>query len=68
MGECLIIRSGGGTDTTNATAKSDTVVEGYTCYINDELIVGNIPKKSITKNINSSESIQLESGYYLMII
>lgn len=65
MGECLIIRSGGGTDTTNATAKSDTVVEGYTCYINDELIVGNIPKKSITKNINSSESIQLESGYYL---
>lgn len=49
MGECLIIRSGGGTDTTNAIAKSDTVVEGYTCYVNDELIVGNIPAVTLSE-------------------
>lgn len=53
MGECLIIRGGSGTDTSNATATNSTLLEGYTCYVNDELVVGNIPVKSIQKN-NSS--------------
>ena len=64
MGECLIVRSGSGIDTSNATANKNIIVEGYSCYVSDELIVGTISKKSATKNINSSESIELENGYY----
>ena len=65
MGECLIIRSGGGTDTTNAIAKSDTVVEGYTCYVNDELIVGNIPAVTLSETtVTPSKKITLSYGKY----
>lgn len=64
MGECLIVRSNGGVDTSNATANKSAIVEGYSCYMNDELVTGSIPKKSIVKNVNSSELVQLENGYY----
>lgn len=66
MGESLIIRAGGGVDTSNATAKNNQLVQGYTCYVNDELVVGNIPIKSpVNKKINVSQSTSLESGYYV---
>lgn len=64
MGECLIVKSDSGVDTSNATATYDTIVEGYSCYVNDELVVGNIPIQSIQNHINSDESIMLQSGYY----
>lgn len=64
MGECLIIRSGGGTDTSSATATPDVVVNGYTCYVNDELVVGNIPVKHVSRELSTSEQIELSYGYY----
>lgn len=64
MGECLIIRGGSGTDTSNATATNSTLLEGYTCYVNDELVVGNIPVKSIQKTIAPSTIEKLDYGYY----
>ena len=64
MGECLIVRGGSGTDTFNATATNSRLLEGYTCYVNDELVVGNIPKKSIQKTITPSTEQKLDYGYY----
>ena len=65
MGECLIVRSGGGTDTTNATAKNDNVVNGYTCYVNDELIIGSIPTITLSKTtVAPSDEITLLYGNY----
>ena len=64
MGECLIIRGGSGTDTSNATATNSGLLEGYTCYVNNELVVGNIPKKSIQKTITPSTEQKLDYGYY----
>lgn len=40
MGECLIVRSGSGVDTSNATASSGMIVDGYTCYVNDDWAPG----------------------------
>ena len=42
MGTCLIIKSGGGTDTSNATATADKILSGYTIYSNDNKITGNM--------------------------
>ena len=64
MGESLIIRGGSGTDTSNATATNSGLLEGYTCYVNNELVVGNIPKKSIQKTITPSTEQKLDYGYY----
>ena len=50
MGECLIIKSGGGVDTSNATATENTIVQGYTCYVNDVLVSGKIVNYSIMEN------------------
>ena len=66
MGESLIIRAGGGVDTSNATATNNQLVEGCTCYVNDELVVGNIPIKSpVNKTLHVSQLTNLESGYYV---
>lgn len=42
MGTCLIIKSGGGTDTSNATATTDKILSGYTIYSNDNKITGSM--------------------------
>lgn len=42
MGECLILKSGSGSDTSNATATADTILQGYSGYVNDVLVHGNI--------------------------
>ena len=42
MGTCLIIKSGGGTDTSNATATADKILSGYTIYSNDDKITGSM--------------------------
>ena len=42
MGTCLIIKSGGGTDTSNATATADKILSGYTIYSNDNKITGDM--------------------------
>ena len=42
MGICLIVKSGGGVDTSNATATADKILSGYTVYSNDNKITGTI--------------------------
>lgn len=67
MGESLIVRAGGGVDTSNATATNNQLVEGCSCYVNDELVVGNIPIKSpVNKTLHVSQLTNLESGYYVI--
>ena len=65
MGECLIVRSGGGIDTNNSTATSGVIVSGYTCYVKDELIVGEIPVVDMEfSQLTPSTMIDLKYGYY----
>ena len=40
MGICLIVKSGGGTDTSNANVTADKILSGYTVYSNDNKITG----------------------------
>ena len=40
MGECLILKSGSGSDTSNANATADTILQGYSGYVNDVLVHG----------------------------
>lgn len=42
MGICLIVKSGGGVDTSAATATADKILSGYTIYANDNKITGSI--------------------------
>lgn len=64
MGEYLIVRSGTGIDTSNATSTSSTVVEGYTCYVNDELIIGSIPYVNEILNLFPDSDYVLTEGFY----
>ena len=65
MGECLIIRSGGGTDTSDATATSDVVLSGYTCYVNDELVTGSmVTQNPGNQSLTPGDEYTIEEGYY----
>ena len=65
MGECLIIRSGGGTDTSDATATAARVLSGYTCYVNDSKITGTMTNCG-TRNstLNAGGSFTIPEGYH----
>ena len=64
MGECLIIKSGSGVDTSTVTASSDMIVDGYTCYVNDELIAGKIPVNTIDGKLSPGDTKSIQYGYY----
>ena len=65
MGECLIIRSGGGNDTSDATATSDVVLSGYTCYVNDELVTGSMAAQNPgNQSLTPGDEYTIEEGYY----
>lgn len=65
MGECLIIRSGGGTDTSDATATSDVVLSGYTCYVNDELVTGSmVAQNPGNQSLTPGGEYTIKEGYY----
>lgn len=65
MGECLIIRGGGGTDTSNANATAGKVLSGYTCYVNDSKITGTMPNQGTkTASLNPGGSYTIQAGYH----
>lgn len=64
MGECLIIRSSNGIDIDNTTIAGNVMLEGYTCYSNNGIVMGEIPKIEISKRIHCSDKAIMEYGYY----
>ena len=65
MGECLIIRAGGGTDTSDATATSSVVLSGFTCYVNDELVTGSMTNQgSVSQSLAPGGSYTIPEGYH----
>lgn len=65
MGECLIIRGGGGTDTSNANATAGKVLTGYSCYVNDVLVTGSMPNQGeVTSTLDAGESYTIPAGYH----
>ena len=65
MGECLILKAGTGTDTSNATAKSEYILSGYTAYVNDMLITGTMVNHgSISNELSAGDIVKIKKGYY----
>ena len=65
MGECLIIRGGGGTDTSNANATASKVLTGYSCYVNDVKISGSMTNRgAATSTLNPGGSYTIQAGYH----
>ena len=65
MGECLIIRSGGGTDTSNANATAGKVLSGYTCYVKDTKITGTMTNRgTVNQSLNPGGSYTIPVGYH----
>ena len=66
MGLCLIVKSGGGVDTSSATASAEQILSGYTIYRNDNKITGNMTNVGTqTKSgLNAGGSVTISSGYH----
>ena len=66
MGTCLIIKSGGGTDTSNATATADKILSGYTIYSNDNKVIGNMANvgTQTISGINAGDSTVVKAGWH----
>ena len=66
MGTCLIIKSGGGTDTSNATATTDKILSGYTIYSNDNKITGSMTNigTQTASGLNAGGSTTIKAGWH----
>ena len=65
MGECLIIRSGGGADTSDATVSGSYILTGYSCYVNDVKVIGTMPNRaSVTPTLDPGEQYTIPYGYH----
>lgn len=65
MGECLIIRSGGGACTSDATVSSSYILTGYSCYVNDVKVIGTMPNRSsVTLTLDPGEQYAIPYGYH----
>ena len=65
MGECLIIRSGGGAGTSDATISSSYILTGYSCYVNDVKVIGTMPNRaSVTLTLDPGEQYAIPYGYH----
>ena len=66
MGICLIVKSGGGTDTSNANVTADKILSGYTVYSNDNKITGtmtNIGNQNVS-GLNAGGSTAIKAGWH----
>ena len=61
MGICLIVKSGGGTDTSNANVTADKILSGYTVYSNDNKITGTMNNVGnqckVDSNMNATNGV-----------
>ena len=66
MGICLIVKSGGGTDTSNANVTADKILSGYTVYSNDNKITGTMTNvgTQTASGLNASGSTTIKAGYH----
>ena len=66
MGICLIIKSGGGVDTSSATATADKILSGYTVYVNDNKIIGSMTSvgKQTASGLNAGGSKTISAGWH----
>ena len=66
MGICLIIKSGGGTDTSNATATADKILSGYTIYSNDNKVTGGMTNvgTQTASNLNTGGNTTIKAGWH----
>lgn len=65
MSVATILRSGSGTDTSDATAKAEYILTGYTAWVNDKLITGTMTNNgAYTKTIACGESVTVPKGYH----
>lgn len=66
MGICLIVKSGGGIDTSSATATVDKILNGYTIYKDDNKITGSmtsVGKQTVT-GLNTGGSTTITAGWH----
>ena len=66
MGICLIFKSGGGTDTSNANVTADKILSGYTIYSNDNKITGTMTNvgAQTASGLNASGSTAIKAGWH----
>lgn len=65
MGVATTLRSGGGVDTSDATASAEYILVGYTGYVNDQLVTGTMPDNgAVDIKLNCGESYTIPKGYH----
>lgn len=65
MAVATILRSGGGTDTSDANATAAQILTGYTGYVNDVLITGTMPNRgAVSISLNCGGSYTIPQGYH----
>lgn len=65
MGVATTLRSGGGVDTSDATASAEYILVGYTGYVNDQLVTGTMPDNgAVNVQLNCGESYTIPKGYH----